>query len=98
MKLNRKIQTMPKHRIYELLLASFFVALLFASCKAGQDYERQEMDFEHSFRQDFPKDSSISNMPWWHLFKDTVLAGGTCVKKTVAKKMLGEGATSLFER
>ena len=43
------------------------------SCKVGADYERQEMEGPEVFSQDFPKDSSISNLPWWKLFRDTVL-------------------------
>lgn len=43
------------------------------SCKVGEDYERQEMPVPESFRQDFPKDSAISNIPWWELFQDSVL-------------------------
>ena len=49
------------------------VALQLESCKVGADYERQEMQGPEVFSQDFPKDSSISNLPWWKLFKDTVL-------------------------
>jgi len=42
-------------------------------CKVGEDYERQEMPVPDTFKQDFPKDSAISNIPWWELFKDSVL-------------------------
>lgn len=48
-------------------------AMQLESCKVGADYERQEMQGPEVFSQDFPKDSSISNLPWWKLFKDTVL-------------------------
>ena len=42
-------------------------------CKVGEDYERQEMPIPQTFSQDFPKDSAISNIPWWELFQDSVL-------------------------
>ncbi|MGA9270953.1 MAG: efflux transporter outer membrane subunit [Lutimonas sp.] len=42
-------------------------------CKVGEDYERQEMPTPQTFSQDFPKDSAISNIPWWELFQDSVL-------------------------
>ncbi len=43
------------------------------SCKVGEDYTREEQEVPTSYRQDFPKDSTISNLPWWKLFKDPVL-------------------------
>lgn len=49
------------------------VALQFESCKVGADYERQEMEGPVVYTQEFPKDSSISNLPWWQLFQDSVL-------------------------
>ena len=53
------------------LMLSFLMSV--QSCKVGEDYERQEMPVPESFRQDFPKDSAISNIPWWELFQDSVL-------------------------
>ncbi len=47
--------------------------LSFQSCKVGEDYERKEMPTPESFKQNFPKDSAISNIPWWELFQDSVL-------------------------
>lgn len=49
------------------------IALQFESCKVGADYERQEMEGPVVYTQEFPKDSSISNLPWWQLFQDSVL-------------------------
>jgi multidrug efflux system outer membrane protein len=43
------------------------------SCKVGKDYERAEMEQPEVYQQDFPKDSAISNIPWWNLFEDPVL-------------------------
>lgn len=50
-----------------------FLALNLGSCKVGEDYERQEMAGPETYRQEFPKDSSLSNLPWWQLFNDTIL-------------------------
>jgi len=59
---------------YGLVLVLFgLLAAQLQSCKVGADYERQEMKGPEVYSQDFPKDSSISNLPWWKLFKDTVL-------------------------
>ncbi|WP_136480009.1 efflux transporter outer membrane subunit [Cognatitamlana onchidii] len=56
-------------------LGVFIVAtlLLVLSCKVTEDYERAEQNLPEAFRQDFVKDSTIANLPWWKLFKDSVL-------------------------
>ncbi|MGI9531490.1 efflux transporter outer membrane subunit [Lutimonas sp.] len=56
-----------------LLFLVSFLALNLGSCKVGEDYERQMMPGPETYRQEFPKDSSISNLPWWQLFNDTIL-------------------------
>ncbi len=60
-------------------IGCIFIGLVFLisvqGCKVGKDYERQEMPSLETFRQDFPKDSAISNIPWWELFQDSVLVG-----------------------
>ena len=43
------------------------------SCKVGEDYSRKEQNIPVTYLQEFPKDSAISNIPWWKLFKDPVL-------------------------
>ena len=53
-----------------LVLSGFFQM---ESCKVGKDYERQPMSGPDQFSINFPKDSSISNLPWWRLFRDSVL-------------------------
>ena len=59
---------------YGLVLILFgLFAMQLQSCKVGEDYERQEMKGPEVYSQNFPKDSSISNLPWWKLFNDTVL-------------------------
>ena len=60
---------------FPLIGLFFLLALSVATqgCKVGKDYERQEMEAPTAYRQDFPKDSAISNIPWWKLFRDPVL-------------------------
>lgn len=51
----------------------FLIIFSVQSCKIGEDYVREEQDAALTYRQDFPKDSAISNILWWKLFKDPVL-------------------------
>ncbi len=63
-------------RVQNKILFFVFGSILFMqlqSCKVGEDYSRKEQNHPITYRQDFPKDSSISNLPWWKLFKDPVL-------------------------
>ncbi len=62
-----------KSNIAWLFLWGFIVLFVLESCKVGEDYKREEQEVPTTFRNDFPKDSSITNLPWWELFKDTVL-------------------------
>lgn len=55
------------------LVLTFSLLMSVQSCKVGEDYERQEMPTPQAFNQDFPKDSAISNIPWWELFQDSIL-------------------------
>jgi len=55
------------------LVLTFAFLMSVQSCKVGEDYERKEMPTPESFNQDFPKDSAISNIPWWELFQDSIL-------------------------
>ena len=54
-------------------ILSLNMILFLQSCKIGEDYQREEQNTPTSFKNDFHKDSSITNLPWWELFKDTVL-------------------------
>ncbi len=65
---------MMKFKTY-ISIFSLFVLIIIGvqSCKVGEDYVREEQDVTLTYRQDFPKDSSIANIPWWKLFKDPVL-------------------------
>ena len=65
------IKSSIKYGLLLILLGCVFFPL--ESCKVTADYERQEMIGPEVFSQDFPKDSSISNIPWWKLFKDSIL-------------------------
>ena len=62
-----------KSNIAWLFLWGFIVLFVLESCKVGGDYKREEQEVPTTFRNDFPKDSSVTNLPWWELFKDTVL-------------------------
>lgn len=61
----------------KFFIGSMALAIVFLmsvqGCKVGEDYERREMPVPETFKQDFPKDSAISNIPWWELFQDSVL-------------------------
>ena len=50
-----------------------FIFFSIQSCKIGKDYTRETQNIPVTYRQDFPKDSNITIIPWWSLFKDTVL-------------------------
>ena len=65
------IKSSIKYGLLLILLGCVFFPL--ESCKVAADYERQEMIGPEVFSQDFPKDSSISNLPWWQLFNDSIL-------------------------
>ena len=62
-----------KSNIVWLFLWTSIIIFSLESCKVGKDYKREEQNIPSTFRNDFPKDSSITNLPWWDLFKDTVL-------------------------
>ena len=62
-----------KSNIAWLFLWGFIVLFAMESCKVGEDYKREAQEVPSTIRNDFPKDSSITNLPWWELFKDTVL-------------------------
>lgn len=46
---------------------------LLHSCKLGPDYIREPATIPSEYRQEFPSDTTIANIPWWKLFGDTVL-------------------------
>lgn len=56
-----------------LVTLSLLISLL--SCNVGEDYVRPTQNSKLEFRQDFPKDSAITNIAWWNLFKDSILVG-----------------------
>lgn len=52
----------------------FFLLLLFlTACKVGPDYVRKVETVPQTYRMDFPTDTTLANIPWWRLFKDSVL-------------------------
>lgn len=66
-----RIKKNKQFQFYFILLGSLFFYL--QSCKVGEDYAREDLNAPVNFRNNFPKDSSLTNLPWWELFKDTVL-------------------------
>lgn len=49
------------------------LGLVLTACDVGKDYVRPEIETPQTYSNDFPKDSSITNLNWWELFKDPVL-------------------------
>lgn len=56
-----------------LFIGLAMIFILMHSCKVGEDYTREAQTIPVSYRHSFSKDSSITNLPWWKLFKDSVL-------------------------
>jgi len=56
-----------------LIGCSFFIALFVSGCSVGPNFTKPIVDAPESYRMDYPADTSFVNMPWWELFKDTVL-------------------------
>lgn len=65
--------TLRKTGISWIIISICLACVIISSCRVTEDYERQDMVTPTSFRNDFPKDSTLANMPWWELFKDDVL-------------------------
>jgi len=64
---------MTSHRGFRPVSVLFLLLMFLASCKLGPDYVRKVESVPLVYNQDFPSDSTIANIPWWELFKDTVL-------------------------
>lgn len=52
-----------------------FMIFLIQSCRLGEPYERQDDISLETFRFNRADSANIADMPWWELFKDTVLTG-----------------------
>jgi len=63
-----------KKYIFNFTLVGILIFTM-QSCKLGKNYTREQQQIPITYRQDFPKDSAISNIPWWELFKDPILVG-----------------------
>jgi len=61
-----------KKRLLFLIGISIISAIVL-SCKIGEEYAREPQSIPSTYREEFSKDSSIANLPWWKLFKDPVL-------------------------
>lgn len=55
------------------LLGIGFIIINALSCKIGEEYTREPQFIPSAYSQEFSRDSSIANLPWWKLFKDPVL-------------------------
>ncbi len=49
-------------------------ACVVASCAAGPDYERPEIETPESFREQLDEGVSLANVNWWEIFQDTELS------------------------
>lgn len=54
-------------------LVLFLLGIYMVSCNVGKVYVKPEQETTFEYRLDFPKDSAITNIMWWELFKDSVL-------------------------
>ena len=76
-----------------LLLGIGFILANVLSCKIGEEYAREPQAIPTTYNQDFSKDSSIANLPWWKLFNDpelvklidTALANNKNLKIAIAR-------------
>ena len=63
MKVSRKLFLQP----------AIVAIILIAGCKLGEPYSRPEISGPQQFRFDSLPGETVANMPWWELFKDTLL-------------------------
>lgn len=65
------------------LIGIFIMSMLFLSgCKVGPNYTQPETNAPESYQLKYTSDTTIANMPWWELFRDTVLQ--EIIKTTLA--------------
>ena len=61
------------NRFYFYNVIAILLIFTVCSCNVGRDYVRPQQNNTFDYRQDFPKDSAITNIAWWNLFQDSVL-------------------------
>lgn len=67
----------------DFLIGIFIMSMLFLSgCKVGPNYTQPETNAPESYQLKYTSDTTIANMPWWELFRDTVLQ--EIIKTTLA--------------
>ena len=67
----------------DFLIGIFIMSMLFLSgCKVGPNYTQPETNAPESYQLKYTSDTTIANMPWWKLFRDTVLQ--EIIKTTLA--------------
>lgn len=54
---------------------TLLLPLLFGACSVGPDYERPGVDVPAAWRDGLKGAQSLSEVPWWGLFKDEALIG-----------------------
>lgn len=55
------------------LAVSILCLCMISSCKVGESYERKTEILPQTFKTEFQQDSSLTNLSWWSLFKDSIL-------------------------
>jgi len=93
------------------VLAALILLGALAACTMGPDYVRPPVPEPQDYREDFPRDESVANLPWWEIFEDTVLVDliDTCLVNNrdlriavgrigVARAQLGIVRSDLFPR
>ncbi|MEG0025264.1 MAG: efflux transporter outer membrane subunit [Akkermansia sp.] len=63
---------MKSRRIYQTV-ALLATTLCVSSCMFGPTYNRPEMDIPAAFRSTGSSDSSVADLPWWKVFKNSDL-------------------------
>lgn len=62
-----------QHANRRRLTTSLACILLATGCTMGPDYVRPPVPEITNYREPFPQDESIANIPWWEVFSDTIL-------------------------
>ncbi|MCK5406050.1 MAG: efflux transporter outer membrane subunit [Candidatus Krumholzibacteria bacterium] len=87
------------------------IAAVVAGCTMGPDYKRPVVPEPEEYREEFPPEENIANVPWWELFGDSVLTAlidsalvsnrdlrGSVARISEARAALGIVRSQLFPR
>jgi len=72
------------------------IAIAIAGCTMGPDYVRPPVPDPEEYRERFPTNESIANVPWWELFEDSVLRS-LIDTALVYNRDLGASVARIFE-